>query len=264
MTKTLADEALESFLLADKVAVVTGGASGLGRSIANLFAAAGAKLAVLDINETGAAEVAAGIRAKGGAACAVRCDLARERQIVQALDAAERELGTIDILVNCAAYRKKAEFMEMSESEWDQMFAITLRGAFYAMRSTIRRMIGNGIAGSIVNISSIGGQRPTIFANAHYEAAKAGLDALTRAAAVEFAPHKIRINGVAPGSIRTEGFNSIQKSVGLRGPAAIPGRKLLGIAEPLEIARAVLFVASPSASHMTGQTLSVDGGFLVG
>jgi NAD(P)-dependent dehydrogenase (short-subunit alcohol dehydrogenase family) len=125
-------------------------------------------------------------------------------------------------------------------------------------------MISKGIRGSIVNISSIGGQRPTIFANAHYEAAKAGLDALTRAAAVEFAHHKIRINGVAPGAIRTEGLDSIEKSVGLRGPAAIPGRKLLGIAEPLEIARAVLFVASPAASHMTGQIIAVDGGFLVG
>lgn len=264
MTNACAQQALECFLLTNKVAVVTGAASGLGRSIASLFAAAGAKIAILDINEKGAADVAANIRAGGGAACAVRCDLASEEEIIHALDEVEMTLGNIDILVNCAAYRKKKEFMDLSESEWDQMFAITLRGAFYAMRSAIRRMISKAVKGSIVNISSIGGQRPTIFANAHYEAAKAGLDALTRAAAVEFASHRIRVNGVAPGAIRTDGLTAIENSVGLRGPAAIPGRKLFGVAEPLEIARAVLFVASPSASHMTGQIISVDGGFLVG
>lgn len=255
---------LDGFLLTDKVAVVTGSASGLGRAIAELFAAVGAKVGVLDINEEGAEATAASIRETGGAACAVRCDLASEEQIVGALDHVEAALGPIEILINCAAYRKKAEFMEMSGAEWDLMFAITLRGAFFAMRSAIRRMLANGTKGSIVNISSIGGQRPTIFANAHYESAKAGLDALTRAAAVEFAAGNIRVNAVAPGAIRTEGLKAIEGSVGLRGPAAIPGRRLLGMAEPLDVARVVLFVAGPAGSHMTGQVVSVDGGFLVG
>ena len=264
MISETAARALESFLLTGKVAVVTGAASGLGREIARLFAAVGACVGILDINLAGAELTADLIRSEGGTAVAVACDLASEKEIIAAIDTVEAAIGSVDILVNCAAYRKKAEFMDMTEADWDTMFAITLRGAFYTMRTTIRRMTANGNPGSIVNISSIGGQRPTIFANAHYEAAKAGLDALTRATAVEFAPHKIRVNCVAPGAIRTEGLARIESSVGLRGPASIPGRKLLGFAEPAEVARAVLFVAGPTGSQLTGQVISVDGGFLVG
>ncbi len=258
------EEALAAFRVDGKVCVITGAASGMGRTTARLFAATGGRIVVLDLNEAGAQETVDAIREVGGEAIAVRCDLADENEVIAAFDRAAAEFGPVDVLVNCAAYRGKAEFMEVTQQQWDDMFAVTTRGTFYTMRAAIRQMIGTGRGGTIVNISSVCAQHCSIFANAHYDAAKAGVEALTRAAAVEFADHKIRVNCIAPGGIKTEGLANIQSSINFRGPATQPGRMLWGYAEPIELSRAILFLASPASSYMTGHVMAVDGGFLAG
>lgn len=255
--------ALSPFALDNKVAIITGGASGLGQATAKLFANVGATVVILDIDASGAEKTAAQIRDAGGSATSIPCDLEHESHIVSAFDSAVAAHGRVDIAVNCAAYRRKAEFMEMTEAEWNAMFNITARGTFYVMRAAIKHMIANKIEGSIVNVSSISAQRAVIFANAHYDAAKAGVDALTRSAAIEFSEHKIRINCVAPGGINTPGLENIKSSINFRGPATIAGRLPFGFAEPIEIARAILFLASPAASYITGRILAVDGGHLI-
>jgi len=259
-----ADEALAAFGVDGKVTAITGGASGIGRTTARLFADTGARVAILDLNEPGAEETADAIRAAGGEAIAIRCDLGSEEEVIAAFDRIAAELGPADVLVNCAAYRGKAEFMDVTQQQWDDMFAITTRGTFYTMRVAIRQMIDAGRGGTIVNISSVCAQHCSIFANAHYDAAKAGVEALTRAAAVEFAEHKIRVNCIAPGGVKTEGLSGIQSSIDFRGPATQPGRMLWGYAEPIELSRAIMFLASPASSYVTGHVMAVDGGFLAG
>src|SRR3546814_535581 len=159
----------------------------MGRATAKLFAATGGKVVILDLDEAGGRETAEAIRELGGEAIVIRCDLASEDQVIAAFERTAAELGPVDVLVNCAAYRGKAEFMEVTQQQWDDMFAITTRGTFYTMRAAIRQMIDAGKGGTIVNISSVCAQHCSIFAYAHYDAAKAGVEALTRAAAVEFA-----------------------------------------------------------------------------
>jgi NAD(P)-dependent dehydrogenase (short-subunit alcohol dehydrogenase family) len=247
-----------------KVSVITGGASGMGRTTAKLFADTGARVAILDLNEAGAEETASAIREAGGEAIVVRCDLSDEGEVLAAFSRVAEELGPVDVLVNCAAYRGKAEFMDVTQEQWDDMFAITTRGTFYTMRAAIRQMIEAGKGGTIVNISSVCAQHCSIFANAHYDAAKAGVEALTRAAAVEFAEQKIRVNCIAPGGVKTEGLAGIQSNINFRGPATQPGRMLWGYAEPIELSRAILFLASPASSYITGHVMAVDGGFLAG
>jgi len=257
-------EALAAYRVDGKVCVITGGASGMGRTTAKLFADTGGRIVILDLNEAGAEETAAAIREVGGEAIAVRCDLSSEDDVIAAFDRTKAEFGPVDVLVNCAAYRGKAEFMEVTEQQWNDMFDVTTRGTFYTMRAAIKQMIEAGNGGTIVNISSVCAQHCSIFANAHYDAAKAGVEALTRAGAVEFADHKIRVNCIAPGGIKTEGLANIQSSINFRGPATQPGRMLWGYANPIELSRAILFLASPASSYITGHVMAVDGGFLAG
>lgn len=257
-------EAVSAYLLDGKVSVVTGAASGMGRTTARLFADTGARVAVVDLNREGADKTAAEITEAGGEAIAVACDISDEDSVNAAFEEIAGRLGPADVLVNCAAYRGKAEFMDITTQQWDDMFAVTTRGTFFCLRAAIRQMQASGRGGSIVNISSVCAQHTAIFANAHYDAAKAGVDALTRAAAVEFAGDRIRVNSIMPGGVKTEGLSNIQSSIDFRGPATQPGRMLLGYADPIELARAILFLASPAASYITGHVMAVDGGFLVG
>lgn len=257
-------EALSAYQVDGKTCVITGAASGMGRTTAKLFADTGGRVVILDLNEAGGQETADAIKAVGGEAIAIRCDLSDEDDVIAAFDRTAAEFGPIDVLVNCAAYRGKAEFMEVTQQQWDDMFAVTTRGTFYTMRAAIRQMIEAGRGGTIVNISSVCAQHCSIFANAHYDAAKAGVEALTRAAAVEFADDKIRVNCIAPGGVKTEGLSGIQSSIKFRGPATQPGRMLWGYADPIELSRAILFLASPASSYITGHVMAVDGGYLAG
>ena len=153
----------------------------------------------------------------------------------------------------------------MSVAEWDRMHAVNARGTFLCLREAVRQMRRRG-GGAVVNISSMSAEHPTIFPNMHYDASKAGVDAITRLAALEFAGDGIRVNSVLPGGMETQGAANIrQTNVEMGGPAVMPGRNPMGrAAQPIEVARAVLFLASPAASYVTGVQLLVDGGFTKG
>lgn len=264
MLSTSAGEALSAYGLEGKVAVVTGAASGLGRVTAKLFAATGARVAIFDVNESGALLTATQIAEGGGEAIGLHCDISHETSVVKAFEATAAKWGAVDVLVNNAAYRGKGEFLDITQEQWDRCFAVIARGTFYCLRAAINQMRASGKGGSIVNISSVGSAHTSILANAHYDAAKAAVDSLTRSAAVEFAADKIRVNSIMPGGIKTEGLAGIQSSIKWRGPVSMPGRLLGGFAEPIELARAIMFVASPAASYMNGHVMAVDGGYLVG
>jgi len=248
-------------------AVVTGAASGIGKHTARLFASVGANLVVADLDGEGANAVAAEIEQDGSRAIGVRCDISSEAEVKAAFAATATAFGGIDILVNNAAYRPKADFMEMSVDTWDFMHAVNTRGTVLCMREAIRLMRASGKGGSIVNISTIGALHPTIFNNTHYDSSKAGVNALTQTSAVEFAPDRIRVNAILPGGTDTEGSRKLRAAgVTAKGPIMLaPGRIPLGrMAAPEELAQAILFLASPASSYITGVLLPVDGGYAVG
>lgn len=265
---TINHEALTPFTLPGKVALVTGAAMGLGREIASLFLDVGASVVIADLDGEAARETASALATKGPV-MAVAMDVADEAAVQAGFAAAAEWFGGVDILVNNAAYRVKANTMDMPVSEWDRMLAVCTRGTFLCLREAVKQMRHRG-GGSIVNISSACSHHPMIFPNMHYDAAKAGIDAITRLSCVEFAPDHIRINSVLPGGMNTPGHKNMKaaSSVGgpvIAGPALMPGRNLMGrIAEPIEMARAVLFLASDAASYITGVELLVDGGYTKG
>jgi NAD(P)-dependent dehydrogenase (short-subunit alcohol dehydrogenase family) len=258
------DDALAAFGLNGKVALVTGAASGLGAATAELFLRVGASVVIADLDPDRAHAVADQLGELGPAmACAV--DVAEETAVQAAFAAAADRFGGVDILVNNAAFRPKAATMDMSVEQWDRMHAVNTRGAFLCLRAAVGQMRVRG-GGAIVNVSSMSAQRPTIFPNMHYDSSKAGMDAITRLAAVEFAPDGIRVNSVLPGGMDTKGGGDIRGgNVTIAGPALIPGRNpTKRMAQPIEVARAILFLASPAASYVTGVELLVDGGFTKG
>ena len=253
------------FSLTGKTALITGAGSGLGRATSNLFAEVGAQVVVADLNLESAQITVAQIQAQGGESIAVQCDVSDERSVAHAFAVADERFGKIDILVNNAAHRSKAEFFEMSVEEWDKMHEVCTRGTFLCSREAIKRMRAAGDGGAIVNISSMSAAHTNLWGiNYHYDSAKRGVDALTQGLAGEFAADNIRVNSVLPGGMRSEGGAKISASFTIRGPVAGQGRIPMGrIADPIEIAHAVLFLASPAASYVTGQLLAVEGGFLV-
>jgi NAD(P)-dependent dehydrogenase (short-subunit alcohol dehydrogenase family) len=255
---------LDCFRLDGKVALITGAASGLGRATSELFLQVGAWVVIADLNAEGAQATAAELSPQGPT-LGVGVDVADEASVRTAFAGAAERFGGVDVLINCAAYRPKATTLEMTVAQWDQMHAVNARGTFLCLREAIRQMRTRG-GGSIVNISSMSAIRPTILPNMHYDSSKAGVDAITRLAALEFAPDNIRVNSVQPGGIDSQGGKNIRGGdVPITGPAATPGRNPMNrMGQPIEIARAVLFLASPAASYITGVELLVDGGFTKG
>lgn len=260
MREIFMTESLFAFGLSGKTAIVTGAASGIGLATATLFTELGARVIFADIEENGVREAAEAV----GAAHIV-CDISDEAAVHALYAYASRLFDSrLDVLANVAAYRRKADTMTMPSSEWDKMHAVTTRGTFLMMREAIKIMREQETGGSIVNVSSVSAVHPTIFNNAHYDSAKAGVDAMTRAMAIEFASHGIRINSVQPGGTASRGADRLGSEIKLAGPILAPGRIALGrLSQPIEQARAILFLASDAASYITGQHLTVDGGFAV-
>jgi NAD(P)-dependent dehydrogenase (short-subunit alcohol dehydrogenase family) len=267
----IAQDAINSlYTVPGKVAIVTGAGSGIGEATATLMAQAGAKVVVADLVEEAAQRVADAIVAAGGEAIAVRADVSNEADVKAMTARVVEAFGGIDILVNNAAYRPKADFFEMSVDEWDRMHAVNTRGTFLCMRETIKVMKKQGKerGGAIVSVSTIGTALPTIVNNVHYDSSKAGINSITKSTASEFAADGIRINAVMPGGVDTAGSRRMKTdssmNLAVKGPIAMPGRLLLGVAQPIQLASAILFLASPASSYMTGHIMPVDGGYLVG
>ncbi len=256
---------LRRFGLDGKVAVVLGGAGGIGSAAALALAEHGAEVAVLDAEREQAAEVAARIGALGPRACALGCDIRDAEQIRGAVDEAAKQLGRIDVLLNAAGRSTLKPLIEMSRQEFDEFLAMYLTGAFVASQAVAQHMIRQASGGSIVHVSSISSVRALGRGTGAYAAAKAGLNALVREMAVEWAPHRIRVNAVAPCQVKSPQLERFLDS-GLHGGREALTRKMLGaiplgrLGEPEEIAGPCLFLASEAASLITGQILFVDGG----
>ena len=240
--------------LQGKVAVVTGGARGIGYGIATVLAAKGAAVAIWDLNTEGAEKTAAEIRAAGGTAVAVGGDAADAAAVAASAERTRAELGPVEVLVNNAGITGFEPFVNITESSWDRMMAINLKGPFLVTQALIPDMLAAGW-GRIVNISSSSAQTGAP-AMAHYASSKGGIIGFTRALAVEYIDKGITVNHVPPGFIDTpllrEGPIDVEASA-----AAMPMKRA---GKPEDVAYAVAYLASEEASYVTGQTISVNGG----
>jgi NAD(P)-dependent dehydrogenase (short-subunit alcohol dehydrogenase family) len=245
-----------------KVVLVTGAQQGIGRAMAVEFAAAGADVAVNWLDDQGAAErVADEIRGRGRRAVLVKADVARIEQVQSMVSAASEALGPIDVLINNAGVFPRVPFLEMTESDWDHVLDVNLKGSCFCAQSVARTMVAAGRAGVIINLTSGAAFRSSP-RGVHYVASKGGVLSMTRAMALELAPYRIRVNAIAPGLTDTAqpryGSSEAELAEAARG---IPlGR----MARPEEIACAAVFLASDNAGFVTGQTLHVNGGSYLG
>jgi NAD(P)-dependent dehydrogenase (short-subunit alcohol dehydrogenase family) len=247
--------------LAGKVAIVTGAASGMGREIARYFAAACASVVVADWNAEGAESVSAELNAGGHKAIPVSVDVSDEASVIAMMDGVRAKFGRLDILVNNAALQNRALLLETEVDYWDRMLAVNLRGPFLCLREGAKIMRASG-GGSVVNISSVGSVHPVMPGLAAYGASKGGLSQFTRNAALELAPAAIRVNAVLPGGVMTEGGAAATGTTPSGRGIQLPPLGRLG--QPQDIAALVLFLASPAAGYITGQSFVADGGFLLG
>jgi 2-hydroxycyclohexanecarboxyl-CoA dehydrogenase len=240
--------------LQGKVAVVTGGARGIGRGIATVLAAKGAAVAVWDLNTEGAEKTVAEIQAAGGKALAVGGDAADAEAVARSAARTREELGPVTILVNNAGTTAYEPFTSISEASWDRMIGINLKGPFLVTQQLVPDMLEAGW-GRIVNISSSSAQTGAP-AMAHYASSKGGVIALTRALAVEYIEKGITVNHVPPGFIDTPLVR--QGPIDVEAAAATMPMKRAGT--PEDVAHAVAYLASEEAAYVTGQTFGVNGG----
>ena len=245
--------------LQGRVAAITGGALGIGRATARLFAAEGAAVALGDV-EVGAAEtVAKEIVNGGGRAIAVSVDVGDAGQVQAFVDRVVAELGRLDIMFANAGIAHSAPFLEHPEAQWHRVLRVNLTGVFLCCQAAARQMVKQG-GGRIITTASINGFRG-VENLVGYNAAKAGVIELTKTMAVELARHHIAVNAIAPAQIDTRLTRSLPEEARQRRVERIPmGR----FGEADEVARAALFLASDDAGYITGHTLAVDGGYLAG
>ena len=244
--------------LAGKVALVTGAQQGIGRAIAIECAAAGADIAInwLD-DEAAAREVAAAVTAQGRRAVTIQADMAKLDDVREMVAAVVAEFGAFDILVNNAGVFPRVDFLAMTERDWDFVHDVNLKGAAFCAQAAAKAMVAAGRPGAIVNITSGAAFRGSP-RGVHYVASKGGIVSMTRQMALELAPHRIRVNAIAPGLTDTAQprYGSSEDEIATMAAANPLGR----IAEPEDIARAAVFLASDQAGFVTGHTLHVNGG----
>jgi NAD(P)-dependent dehydrogenase (short-subunit alcohol dehydrogenase family) len=249
--------------LSGQVAIVTGGLRGIGRVCAQTLLAAGAKVVIADLDTSQAETTLAEISAdSAGPVQAFQLDVSNPDHCRQLMQKTVQDFGRLDILINCAAVFIQQPALEMAAAQWQQLFAVNVHGAYFCAQAFARQLLQQQRGGAIVNISSISATH-MMPGRAGYAASKAALNALTQALAFEWARHNIRVNAIAPSHVNTPRIRQVAQQ-GQLDLAAIAGRIPMGrIAEPEEIAEAVLFLCSRQARFITGQIIAVDGGYSV-
>ncbi|MCM3575213.1 MULTISPECIES: SDR family NAD(P)-dependent oxidoreductase [Mesobacillus] len=246
--------------LADKTAIITGGASGIGRAAALRFAAEGAKLVIADVNGEGGRETAQLIEQQGGKALFFETNVSDSKQVKELVSATVEAYGKLNILFNNAGIgNPDVKSVDLDEDDWDRVIDINLKGVFLGIKHAVPELKKAG-GGAIINTSSLLGIKGQKYLAA-YNASKAGVILLTKNAALEYGRDNIRVNAIAPGVIDTQiidGWKNDERKWPIISRANALGR----IGTPEEVANAVLFLASEEASFITGATLSVDGGGL--
>lgn len=244
--------------LKDKVALVTGGARGIGRAIAMTFAREGADIVVADINLEIAQKTASEIEGLGRKALALEMDVTDYQKVEEGVNKILDKFGKVDILVNNAGITKDNLLLRMSQAEWDAVINVNLKGTFNCIKAVSRPMVKQR-SGKIISIASIIGLMGN-WGQANYAASKAGVIALTKTVAKELASRNINANSVAPGFIQTDMTAKLSEDVKAKMLEAIPMAKL---GTPEDVASVCLFLASEDSSYITGQTITVDGGMVM-
>jgi 3-oxoacyl-[acyl-carrier protein] reductase len=245
----------------DKVAVVTGGASGIGAATVRALAKEGATVVVADINLEALEKMDAEMRSKSLPFFGVQASVAHEMEVEKLMHKTVSQFGGIDLLVNNAGISpkhqgKKANLWEMSTAEWDQVMAVNIRGVFLCCRFAVPKMIARR-GGAIVNVSSIAAKAGSAITGCHYVISKAGVVGLTNILAREAAGLGIRVNAVAPGRIDTPMIRDVPPEVNEQIRQAVPLKRL---GNPEDVADGILFLLSDAASYITGQVLDINGG----
>ncbi len=243
-----------------RVAVVTGGASGMGLAIAHRLAAQGHRVAILDLDGDAAERAATDVRATGAQAISAGVDVADRAAVDAALERVRAELGPVDIMVTSAGLDGFAKFIDLTSEQWDRMIAVNLTGTFHCLQAAVPDMLA-GNWGRIVTISSSSAQSPGARGMAHYVASKGGVIGLTKALAAELGSHGITVNTIPPGAIETPMSRRAQASGDLPDmdviAKMIPVRR---VGTPEDIAAACAFLCSEDAGYITGQQINLNGG----
>jgi 2-deoxy-D-gluconate 3-dehydrogenase len=255
--------------LKGKTAIVTGGSAGIGLGIANRLAEAGANVVIVNQNEANAIKAVQELTIKGWKASRVKADVSKEADVKTMVEFAVTTYGAIDILVNNAGIYPSIPIADMTAADFEKVIAVNLEGVFLCTKYVAEQMIKQGNGGKIINVTSVDALHPSSVGLAHYDASKHGVWGFTKNAALEYAPHKIWINAIAPGGILTPGVQNSSSITSAGGDMQktmeafmhkIPMQRM---GEPDEIGKVALFLASDMSSYMTGSQIVVDGGVLL-
>ncbi|GAA1265132.1 SDR family NAD(P)-dependent oxidoreductase [Sphaerisporangium rubeum] len=254
------------FDMTGRVALITGGAGGIARAVSEVLGARGAAIALVDVREPDLDAAVAELTARGVRAFGAVADITDEQAVEDLVDRASEALGTVDMLVNNAAIGVHTAPEHLAAGDWRRVLDVDLTGGFLVARAVGRRLIEHGRGGAVVNLSSIAGSSALGRGNFAYSVAKGGVNQLTRELAVEWAPCGIRVNAIQPCQVNTALFRTLVDTPGPEGPELLAhmlrGIPLGRLAEPADIAHAVLFLLSDASAMVTGAILPVDGGNL--
>lgn len=246
--------------LGGKVAVVTGASRGIGEAIARTFAASGARVILASRKAEGLADVERSINEEGGEAFACPCHTGSAEQVDRLFDAALERFGRVDVLVNNAATNPYfGPMLDIQEAAWDKTFEVNVKGYFHTIRAFANKLAVDGRPGAVVNIASVAGMLAMPLQGV-YAMTKAAVISMTKTLAVELAPARIRVNAIAPGLVETRFSTALINDPAIMGPI-MERTALKRPAEPREIASVALLLASDAGSYLTGETITVDGGW---